>query len=135
MAERNRLSFIQDFTFETKQRKRKEAYDTGIIPVGTRSEIHHRVPKYVGGTSDEENADALSIASHGETHLISFLYPELELNQEAEWMATRQIFARTTIPEGLEFLIRSAKFEERAKQLLKEKIGIRAFKMLGLDDK
>lgn len=93
----------QDFSPEIKSQKRVERIKKGI-PANSVLEVDHIVPKYAGGTGDEENAQALTRAEHAHKHFTEAHDPRPKENPQAEWVGTRYIIGRMNLDEFTDFL-------------------------------
>lgn len=94
----------QDFTPEIKLRAKDRRYKEDGIPRDVTLEIDHTIPKHLGGSGDEDNAVAVTLAEHGLKHFLGAFFGELEQIPEAEWMGARQVIARMSREDFSKFL-------------------------------
>lgn len=93
----------KEFTLEIKAQKRAERYKQGGTNGGA-IEVDHIIPKYAGGSTEETNAQGLTLPEHAYKHFIASHDPPPGQNTDAEWMGTRHIIARMKLNEFTDFL-------------------------------
>jgi hypothetical protein len=93
----------QEFPPEIKARRRAERYGQGETHGGM-VEVDHIVPKYAGGSCEEENSQGLTLPEHAIKHFVDALDPPPKQNTQAEWVGTRYIIGRMNLDEFTDFL-------------------------------
>ena len=93
----------QDFPREIIFQKRAERYQEGETHGGM-IEVDHIVPKYAGGTADEDNAQGLTLPEHAFKHFTDAHDPPPKQDSDIEWYATKHIINRMKLDEFTDFL-------------------------------